>query len=143
MVHEASFKCVGSVDPLATVEYLVQRLKRVRHQAWLLNLPQFRLCLESGEIPFPSLCGVIQELMDHCADMKICLSNVTLLMKKNINAVDLDSLLCSDRLGLPRLALFHVVLLCFQSNCKCQFESAGQTMLAEISVTFASSIGVC
>ena len=61
MVHEASFICVGSVDPFATVEYLVQRLKRVRRQAWLLDLPQFRLCLESGEIPFPSLCGVIQE----------------------------------------------------------------------------------
>ena len=93
MVHEASFMCVGSVDPFATVEYLVQRLKRVRHQAWRLDLPQFRLCLESGEIPFSSLGGVIQKLLDQWADIKICLSNDVWLMKKNINAVDLDSLL--------------------------------------------------
>ena len=143
IVHEASFVCVGSVDPFATVEYLVQRLKRVRHQAWLLILPQFRLCLESDEIPSPSLCGVIQELLDHWADIKICLSNDVLLMKKNINAVDLDTMLCSDRLGLPRLALLHVVLLCFQSNCKRQFETVVKIMLAGTSVTFASSTGVC
>ena len=52
LISESSFLCVGSVDPIATVEYLVQRSKRVRHQAWLLNLPQLRLCLESGVVPF-------------------------------------------------------------------------------------------
>ena len=45
--NESSFVCVGAVDPFAAVGYLVQRLKRVRHQAWLLNLPQLRLCLQS------------------------------------------------------------------------------------------------
>ena len=124
LMHDASFMCVGSVDPFATVEYLVQRLKRVRHQAWLLNLPRFRMCLESGVIPAASWCDVVQELLDNWSDIKICLSNDTLLMKKNVNVVDLDSLLCSDRLGLPRLALLHVVLLCFRSNCKKQFESS-------------------
>ena len=118
LMHDASFMCVGSVDPFATVEYLVQRLKRVQHQAWLLNLPRFRMCLESGVIPAASLCDVIQELLD----IKICLSNDTLLMKKNV--IDLDSLLFSDRLGLHRLALLHVVLLCFRSNFKKQFESS-------------------
>ena len=34
LVNEASFVCVDSVNPFATVESLVQRLKRVRHQAW-------------------------------------------------------------------------------------------------------------
>ena len=124
LMHDASFMCVGSVDPFATVEYLVQRLKRVRHQAWLLNLPRFRMCLESGVIPAASWCDVVQELLDNWSDIKICLSNDTLLMKKNVNVVDLDSLLCSDRLGLPRLDLLHVVLLCFRSNCKKQFESS-------------------
>ena len=103
----------------------MQRLKRVvRHQAWLLNLPRFRMCLESGAIPAASWCDVVQELLDNWSDIKNCLSSDTLLMKKNVNVVDLDSLLCSDRLGLPRLALLHVVLLCFRSNCKKQFESS-------------------
>ena len=124
LIHDASFMCVGSVDPFATVEYLVQRLKRVRHQAWLLNLPRFRMCLESGAIPAASWCDVVQELLDNWSNITICLSNDTLLMKKNVNVVDLDSLLCSDCLGLPRLVLLHVVLLCFRSNCKKQFESS-------------------
>ena len=120
LINESSFVCVGSVDPFATVEYLVQRLKRVRHQAWLLNLPQLRLCLESGVVPFESLCEVLQELLDNWADVKLCLSNDVLLMKKAVNVVDLDSLLCSDRLGLPRLALLHVILLCYCSNFRKQ-----------------------
>ena len=124
LMHDASFLCVGSVDPFATVEYLVHRLKRVRRHAWLLNLPRFRMCLESGAIPAASWCDVVQELLDNWSDIKICLSNDTLLMKKNVNVVDLDSLLCSDCLGLPRLALLHVVLMCFRSNCKKQFESS-------------------
>ena len=37
-------------------------------------------------------------------------------MKKTVNVVDVDSLLCADRLGLPRLALLHVILLCYCSN---------------------------
>ena len=53
----------------------MQRLKRVRHRAWLLNLPQLILCLESGVVPFESLCGVLQELLDNWADVKRCLSN--------------------------------------------------------------------
>ena len=118
LMHDASFMCVGLVDPFATVEYLVQRLKRVRHQAWLLNLPRFRMCLESGDIPAASLCDVIQELLHNWSDIKICLSNDVLLMKRNVNVVDLDSLLCSDRLGLPRLALLHIVLLYVRSNSK-------------------------
>ena len=113
MINDASFMFVGSVDPFATLEYLVQRLKQVRHQAWLLNLLRFRMCLEFGEIPAASLCDVIQELLGIWADIKICLSNDVLLMEKNVNVVDLDSLLCSDRLGVPRLACLHVVMLCF------------------------------
>ena len=58
--NESSIVCVGSVDPFSALEYFVQRLKRVRHQVWLLNLPQLRLCLESGVVPFESLCGVLQ-----------------------------------------------------------------------------------
>ena len=45
-------------------------------------------------------------------------------MKKSVKVVDLDSLVCSNRLGLPRLALLHVVLLCFCANCAKQFDSA-------------------
>ena len=40
LINESNFVCVGSMDPFATVEHLVQRLKRVRHPGWLLNLPQ-------------------------------------------------------------------------------------------------------
>ena len=123
LINESSFVCVGAVDPFAAVEYLVHRLKRVQHQAWLLNLPQLRLCLESGVVPFESLRGVLQELLDNWADVKICLSNNVLLMKKPVNEVDLDSLLCSDRLGLPRLALLHVILLCYCSNFRKQQDS--------------------
>ena len=123
LVNDASFSCVGSVDPFATIEYLVQRLKRVRQQAWLLELPQLRLCLESGDVPVSVFCEVLQELLDHWADVKLCLSNDVFVMKKSANVVDLDSLLCSDRLGLPRLALLHVVLLCFRANCKKFFDS--------------------
>ena len=122
IVNEAGLSCVGSVDAFAVVEYLVQRLKRVRHQAWLLNLPQFRLCLDSGVVPFAVLCDVLEELLSNWSDIKICLANDMLLMKKSINVVDLDSLLCSDRLGLPRLALLHVVLLCFRTNCAKLFD---------------------
>ena len=75
LINESSFVCVGSVDPFATVEYLVQRLERVRHQAWLLILPQLRSCLESGVVPFESLCGVLQKLFDNWAGVKLCLSN--------------------------------------------------------------------
>ena len=124
LVCEAGLTCVGSVDPFAAMDYLVQRLKRFSHQAWLLDLPQFRLCLESGAVPFESLCVVLNELLDHWSDVKICLSNNVLLMKKSVNVVDLDSLLCSDRLGLPRLALLHVLLLCFHSNCQKLFDSS-------------------
>ena len=136
--------CVGSVDPFATVEYLVQRLKRVRHQAWLLNLPRFRMCLESCDIPAASLCDVIQELLDNWSDIKICLSNDVLLMKKkNVNVVDLDSLLCSDCLGLSRLTLLHVVLLGFRSDCKKQFESSVPDLVVGFSVISVFSIGAC
>ena len=124
LIHEASFMGVGSVDPFSTVDYLAQRLRRFRHQSWLMQLPRFRLCLESGVVPFDSLCDVLQELIDNWVDIKLCLSNDVLLMKKNVNVVDLDSLLCSDRLGLPRLALLHVVLLCFRANCGRLFDSA-------------------
>ena len=123
LVRDASLVCVGPVDPFAAIEYLVQRLKKFCSQAWLLNLPQFRLCLESGVVPPEALCDVLQELLDNWSDVKICLSNDVLLMRKNINVVDLDSLLCSDRFGLPRLALLHVLVLCFRSNCKKLFES--------------------
>ena len=123
LVRDASFVCVGSVDPFAVIEYLAQRLKKFSSQAWLLNLPQFRLCLGSGVVPPESLSDVLHELLDHWSDIKICLSNDVLLMRKNIKVVDLDSLLCSDRLSLPRLALLHVFLLCFRSNCKRLFES--------------------
>ena len=82
------------------------------------------MCLESGAIPAASWCDVVKVLLDNWSNINICLSNDTLLMKKNVNFVDLDSLLCSDCLGLPRLALLHVVLLCFRSNCKRPFESS-------------------
>ena len=98
-------------------------MKKFAPQAWLLNLPQFRLCLESGVVPPENLCVVLQKLLDNWSDVKICVSNDILLIKKNVNVVDLDSLLCSDRLGLPRVALLHVLLLCFRSNCKRLFES--------------------
>ena len=122
LVREAIKVCVVSVDLFATIEYLAQRLKKFCHQTWLLNLPQFRLCLETGVVPSESLCDVLQELVDNWSDVKICLSNDVLLMRKNINVVDLDSFLCSDRLGLPRLAFSHVLLLCFCSYCKELFE---------------------
>ena len=64
LVCKASLACVGSVDPFAIVEYLAQGLKKFCHQAWLLNLPQFRLCLESGVVLFESLCDVLQERLD-------------------------------------------------------------------------------
>ena len=120
LINESSIVCVGSVDPFSALEYLVQRLKRVRHQAWLLNVPQLRLCLESGVVPFESLCGVLPELLDNWADVKLCLSNNGLLRKKSTNVVDLDSLLCADRLVLPRFAFLHVVLLCYNSNFRRQ-----------------------
>ena len=45
-------------------------------------------------------------------------------MKKTVNVVDLDSLLCSDRLGLPRLASLHVVLLCYCWNIRKQQDAS-------------------
>ena len=123
LVRDASLFCVASVGPFAVIEYLAQRLKKFCHHAWLLNLPQFRRCLESMVVPSEYLCDVLQELLDIWFDVTICLSNDVLLMRKNINVVDLDSLLCSDRLGLPRLSLSHVLLLCFRSNCKKLFKS--------------------
>ena len=36
--------------------------------------------------------------------------------------MDLDSLLCSDRLRLSRLPLLHFLLLCFRSNCQKFFD---------------------
>ena len=115
---------VGSVDPFSTVDYLTQRLRRFRHQNWLMQLPRFRLCLESGVVPFESLCDVLQELIDNWADIKLCLSNDVLLMKKSVDKVDSYSLLCSDCLGLPRLDLLHVVLLCFRAICEKLFDFA-------------------
>ena len=85
LVNDASFSCVGSVDPFATVEYLVQRLKRVRQQAWLLELPQLRLCLENGDLPVGVLCEVLLELLDHWADVKLCLSNDVFVIRKTTN----------------------------------------------------------
>ena len=72
--------------------------------------------------PFVILCDVLEELLENWSDVKICLAKDVLLMKKSINVVDLDSLLCSDRLGLPRLELLHVVLLCFRTNCAKLFD---------------------
>ena len=65
LIHEASFMGVGSVDPFSTVDYLVQRLRRFRHQNWVLQLPRFQLCLESGVVPFECFCDVLQELIDN------------------------------------------------------------------------------
>ena len=45
------------------------------------------------------------------------------MKKKTVNVVDLDSLLCSDRLGLPRLTLLHVILLCYCSKFRKQQDS--------------------
>ena len=126
LIGESSLACVGAVDPFATVDYLAHRLMRVRHQAWLLDLPKFRMCLETGVVPFASLCDVLQELLDHWPDVKLSLSNDVFVMKKVANVVDLDSLLCSDRLGLPRLSLLHVVLLCFRANFKGLFDSGAK-----------------
>ena len=126
LVGESSLACVGAVDPFATVDYLAHRLMRIRHQAWLLDLPKFRMCLETGVVPFASLCDVLQELLDHWPDVKLSLSNDVFMMKKVANVVDLDSLLCSDRLGLPRLSLLHVVLLCFRANFKRLFDSGAK-----------------
>ena len=115
---------VGSVDPFSTVDYLVQRLRRFRHQNRLLQLSRFRLCLETGVVPFVALCDVLLELVENWTDIKLCLSNDVLLMKTKVNIVDLDSFLCSNCLGLPLLALLHVVLFCFRANCAKQFDSA-------------------
>ena len=59
LIHEASFMGVGSVDPFSTVDYLVQRLRRFRHQSWLMQLPRFHLCLETGVVLFGALCDVM------------------------------------------------------------------------------------
>ena len=126
LVGESSLACVGAVDPFATVDYLAHRLMRIRHQAWLLDLPKFRMCLETGVVPFASLCDMLQELLNHWPDVKLSLSNDVFMMKKVANVVDLDSLLCSDRLGLPRLSLLHVVLLCFRANFKRLFDSGAK-----------------
>ena len=142
LVCEVNLACVGSVDSFAIVKYLAQRLKKCFHQAWLLNLPQFRLCLESGVVPFESLCDVLQQLLDHWSDVKICPPNTDLLMKNNINVVDLNSHLCSDRLGLSRLALLHLLLLCFRSICLKFFEPS-VTDYSENLPVFAFTIGVC
>ena len=42
LFNKSSFVCVESVDPFATMEYLEQRLKRVRYHAWLLDLLKLR-----------------------------------------------------------------------------------------------------
>ena len=64
----------------------------------------------------------MEELLENWSDVKNCLANDVLLMKKSINVVDRDSLLCSDRLELPRLALLHVGLLCFRTICEKLFD---------------------
>ena len=143
LIRDASLVCVGSVDPFAVIEYLTRRLKKFAPQAWLLNLPQFRLCLESGYVPPENLCVVLQELLDNWSDVKICVSNDILLMKKNVNVVDLDSLLCSDRLGLLRLALLHVLCCVFDQLARGYLNRMLQITLAGVLLIFAFSIGAC
>ena len=115
---------VGSEDWFSTVDYLVQRLRKFRHQNWLSLLPGSRLCLETGVVPFDTLCDVLLELVENCTDTKLCLSNDVLLIKKSVNVVDLDPFLCSDCHRLNCSAFLHVVLLCFRANCTKQFDSA-------------------
>ena len=85
---------------------------------------------------------MLLELVENWADVKLCFSNDVLLKKKRVNVVELDSLLCSDRLGLPRLALLHVVLLCFRANCAKQFVSAIRDYACR-SFTVVSFTGFC
>ena len=95
--------------------------------------------------PFDSHSDGLQELLDNRTDVKFCISNDVLLMKQTVNVVDLDSLLCSDCLGLSRLALLKVVLLCFRSNFQKQFEPTinDYAMSVEILQNLPFSTGVC
>ena len=143
LINESSFVCVGAVDPFATVEYLVQRLKGVRHQAWLLNLPQLRLCLESGVVPFESLCGVLQELLDNWADVKLCLSNDVLLMKKKrltwLTWIHYYARTAWDCLGWPYCTWFCYAIV--QTLGSSKIRKSGITLVATLLI-FASSTGV-
>ena len=143
LIHETSLMGDGSLDPFSTVDYLVQRLRRFRHQSSLLQLPRFRLCLETGVVPFGALCDVLLEVVETWTDIMLCLSNDVFLMKKNVNAVDLDSLLCSDHLGLPRLELLRVVLLCVRANCAKQSDSAIRNYACRSFKIVVSFTGVC
>ena len=91
--------------------------------SWSSKFSRFRLCIETGVVPSSSLCDALQELIDNRAGIKLCLSNDgCALRKKNVKVVDFNSLLCSVRLGQSRVALLHVVTLCFHSNFGNQFD---------------------
>ena len=97
-------------------------MKKFCSQAWLLNLPQIRLCLESGVVPPEALCDVLQELLDHWSDVKICLSNDVLLMRKTpISWMWIPSSVQTVWVCLGWL--YCMFFCCFRSNCKKLFES--------------------
>ena len=116
-MHDAGLVGASSLDPFAVLEYLMLRLAKAIHQPWLMALPQFRRCIRQREVPFASLCAVLEELVQHWADVKLFLEeSIVGHVPKGKAPLDRSRVLVTDSLVLPRLSLLHVLVACFQAN---------------------------
>ena len=121
-VHDAGLVGASSLDPFAVLEYLMLRLAKAIHQPWLMGLLQFRRCIRRREVPFASLCAVLEELVEHWADIKLFLEeSVTGPVPKGKAPLDMSRVVVTDSFVLPRLSLLHVLVACFQANFEKQF----------------------
>ena len=121
-VQDAGLVGASRLDPFAVLEYLMLRLAKAIHQPWLMGLPQFRLCIRQREVPFVSLCAVLEELVQHWADVKLFLEESIVGSVPNGRApLDMNRVVVTDSLELHRLSLLHVLVACFQANFEKQF----------------------
>ena len=121
-VHDAGLVGASSLDPFAVLEYLMLRLVKAIHQAWLMGLPQFCRCIRQREVPFASLCAVLEELVQHWADVKLFPEeSIVASVPKGRAPLNMSRVVVTDSLVLPRLSLMHVLVACFQANFEKQF----------------------
>ena len=121
-VRDAGLVRASSLDPFAVLEYSMLRLVKAIHQAWLMGLPQFRRCIRQREVPFASMCAVLEELVQHWADVKLFPEEINVAsVPKSRAPLDMSRVVVADSPVLPGLSLLHVLVACFQANFEKQF----------------------
>ena len=116
-VRDSSALTGGGVDPLAIVDYLVNRCNKAVYQPWLMGLVIFHRCVIEKSVSFRHLTEIIPELVDRWADIRLFLQS-----DGHASSGDLGHIIVSSSLCLPRLCCLHIILLCYRANVVSEFD---------------------